>query len=94
MRIWVTPTMRSEEKDHRSEFDEVFVREASVHIERMADRCFWIGIDPPSSSRLPSLRIFTGVERGKWFFRISEDSLDAAQEMVVQRPAKYEKAKP
>jgi hypothetical protein len=83
------PTHHKFTLDHHKEFDEVFVTNASVHIERMSDRCYWMCIDPPEKSGLPSLRIFTGVGAGKWFFRISEDALEGAQKFVTDRPAKY-----
>ncbi len=56
--------------DHRKEFDEVFVQNATVHVERMDEKCYWIGINAPG---LPMLMINTGVEQGKWFFTIEED---------------------
>ena len=71
--------------DHRGEFDEVFVRNAFVHVERMADRSFWIGIDSPGMARL-SIR--TGVADGKWYFNVEEDTLSGRHESVT-RPACY-----
>jgi hypothetical protein len=68
--------------DFRQEFDEVYVERATVHIERMDDACYWIGID---SKSLPSLRIFTGMQRGVWFFNIQEDS-DEGRTFTVRRP--------
>lgn len=67
------------------EFDELFVRNAFVHIERMNDTGFWIGIDLPKSSGLPRIMINTGVHQGVWFFNLSEDSMDG-QTVTVQRP--------
>ena len=63
------------------ELDEVFVSGASVHVERLNEMCFWIGIDHPT---LPSLNIRTGVEDRKWFFRLEEDS-KATREFVIER---------
>ena len=70
--------------DHRKEFDEVFIKNAHVHIERMHETCYWIGI---STKDFPDLMINTGVEKGMWFFNIEEDSLKG-KSFQVQRPRK------
>lgn len=68
--------------DHREEFDEVFVPNAFVHIERMNETGYWIGINAPG---LPSLMINTGVHRGVWFFNVEEDAI-GGQSFSVTRP--------
>lgn len=66
------------------ELDEVFIANASVHIERMDTTAFWIGIDAPG---MAPLMLNTGVHRGIWYFNIQEDSLDdKAQFLSIQRP--------
>ena len=42
------------------EFDELWVGSANVHIGRMNETGFWIGIDPPESSGLPRIMLNTG----------------------------------
>jgi hypothetical protein len=70
--------------DWQGEFDEVFVSDASlVHIERMDERAFWIGINV--GKRM--LMINTGVSDGEWYFRIEEDKI-GGKEFVVKRSAK------
>lgn len=64
------------------EFDEVWATDAFVHVERMSDTGFWIGIDEPGK---PRLMINTGVHRGVWFFNVYEDSMDG-KSFGVQRP--------
>lgn len=71
---------------HDGEFDEVWVAKADVHIERMNDTGFWIGIDPPKSSGLPRIMLNTGVYRGEWFFNLQEDCFGDAQCLSVRRP--------
>lgn len=68
--------------DSEGEFDEVFISNASVHIERMNDTGFWIGIE---GKGLPLLMVNTGVHRGKWFFNLEEDAIDG-RSFQVQRP--------
>lgn len=68
--------------DDKGEFDEAFIREASVHIERMAETAFWIGIDLPDGT---SLMINTGVDHGQWFFNVEEDR-EAGRSYSVSRP--------
>ena len=77
--------------DHLNEFDEVFVSNASVHIERMDEMCYYIGIE---HKELPQLMIRTGVERGVWFFNIEVDSVEDHQFLSVQRPRKVKIALP
>ena len=74
------------------ELDEVFIRNASVHIERMDDTAFWIGIYPPESSGFPSIMLNTGVYKGEWFFNVEEDCLDGPRDFIVRRP-RYSKRK-
>ncbi len=69
--------------DSQGEFDEVFLASASVHIERMNDTGFWIGIDLPDGNRVS---VNTGVDRGTWFFNVDEDGLIDGQNFSVQRP--------
>ncbi len=68
------------------EFDEVWIKGANVHIERMDETAFWIGIDPPPSSGLPRIMLNTGVCKGEWYFNLEEDCLDGAQSVSVRRP--------
>lgn len=72
------------------EFDEVFVRNAFVHIERMNETGFWIGVDPPKSSGLPRIMLTTGVYKGEWFFNLEEDSL-GGKSLSVRRPRRQKK---
>lgn len=69
--------------DHRGEFDEVFVKKASVQIERMDEKAFWIGIDAPG---MPTLMINTGVYMGRWYFRVEEDAFEG-KSFEIFRPA-------
>ncbi len=55
--------------DPDGELDEVWFRNADVHIERMSRTGFWIGFDLPDGSRFMAN---TGVCRGRWFFTIEE----------------------
>lgn len=71
--------------DGRREFDETFIRNASVHIERMDECCFYIGIE---AKGLPGLRLFTGIQGGNWFFNIEEDSR-GGRFISVRRKAKF-----
>lgn len=64
------------------ELDEVFVKNATVHIERMSDTSFWIGINSPG---LPGLMVNTGVHRGTWFFNVYED-VTGGKSYSVRRP--------
>lgn len=67
------------------EFDEVFIRNAFVHIERMNETGFWIGIDPPKDSGLPRIMVNTGVYKGEWYFNLQEDST-GGKHFSVRRP--------
>lgn len=83
-------SLRQPQKHHKftealGEFDEVWIRDAFVHIERMNDTGFWIGIDPPKSSGLPRIMLNTGVHKGVWFFNLQEDSI-GGKSLTVQRP--------
>lgn len=74
------------------EFDEVFVDNAFVHVERMNTRAWWIGITPPKKSGLPRLMINTGIHDGEWYFNIEEDSLHPdAKFCRIARPACHRK---
>ncbi len=55
--------------DPDGEFDEVWLENVSVHIERMHDTGFWIGFDLPDGRRV---MLNTGVVRGRWFFTLQE----------------------
>lgn len=68
------------------EFDEAWISGADVHIERMSDTTFWIGITPPEGSGLPTVMLNTGVHKGEWFFNLYEDCLDDAKDVTVRRP--------
>lgn len=57
--------------DGRKEFDELIVENATVHIERLDKKTFWIGIYPKKG---PGWAVATGVERGSWFFNVQEDT--------------------
>lgn len=65
------------------EFDELFVSDASVHVERMNERGFWIGVTGSDGRRFS---INTGIADGKWFFSVEEDK-KRGQFYSVQRPA-------
>src|SRR6185437_10408306 len=65
------------------ELDEVFINNASVHIERMHETAFWIGI---SCEGKPPLMLNTGVHRGTWYFNVEVDSLEDPKSFYVQRP--------
>lgn len=75
--------------DHRGEFDEVWVSNAFVHVERMGEKEYWLGIERKG---MPRISIFTGVYRGKWYFNIFEDGVDG-QSFQVQRPRQSERRK-
>lgn len=62
------------------ELDEFFIDSASVHVERMDDACFWMGLGRGKS--LVSVR--TGVEDGKWFFRVEDEGADKS--FFIERP--------
>lgn len=66
--------------DYRGELDEVFVRNAFVHVERMSRQCYWIGIYGEGMS---PLRIFTGQHRGTWFFNLADDRV-GGNEFIVK----------
>lgn len=66
----------------RGEFDEVCVRNARIHIERMGTTAFWMQID---AKGLPSLVINTGVHRGVWYFDVWEDG-PGGRSLNVERP--------
>lgn len=76
--------------DSKGEFDEVFLENASVHIERMDETGFWIGIDLPDGR---CIHVNTGVERGTWFFNVSEAHLLDGKFLSVQRPRKSKPVK-
>ncbi len=63
------------------EFDELFLRDCSVHIERMNETGFWIGIDFAGGR----VTVNTGVYRGEWFFNVEEDTV-GGQSAQVTRP--------
>ncbi len=75
-------------KDHRGEFDEVWLKNADVHIERMRARSFWIGINSPDGD----IMINTGIAYGEWFFNVEEDAING-RFFPVRRPASYAKPK-
>ena len=66
-----------------NEFDEFFAEKAFVHIERMGEMEFWIGIQDPG---LPQVNVRTGVTaEGKWYFRLEEDTLKGARDFAIER---------
>lgn len=68
--------------DHKGEFDELWISDAFVHIERMNDTGFWMGLEAPG---LPRVSVNTGVYRGKWYFNVYEDRKDG-KSFSVERP--------
>src|SRR5687767_12674357 len=67
--------------DESGEFDELFAKGVrSVHVERMEGRSFWIGIDLPNGEQV---NVRTGVERGKWYFRVLGDVAD----FLIEQPS-------
>jgi hypothetical protein len=77
---WLPPPVEWGKLDHRGEFDELWLRNALVHVERMNETGFWIGIELPNGERIS---INTGVYRGEWFFNIDEDG---GKHFSVRRP--------
>lgn len=73
--------------DHQGEFDELFLTNAYVHIERMGTRAFWIGIETPDGKRFC---VNTGVYKDQWFFNVQEDQL-SGEFWTVTRPACHRK---
>jgi len=73
--------------DHQGEFDEMFLHNASVHIERMNTRAFWIGIETADGR---NIHVNTGVHNGKWFFNV-EDTAVGGKFESVERPACHRK---
>jgi hypothetical protein len=71
--------------DPQGEFDEAFFTNASVHIERMDTRAWWIGIETPEGNFM----INTGIADGKWFFNFEEDKLGGESHLLT-RPACYQ----
>lgn len=69
--------------DCRKELDEMFIQDAMVHIERMNETGFWIGIDSPG---MPRLHINTGCHEDTWFFNIEEDRI-GGRFLTVERRA-------
>jgi hypothetical protein len=69
----------------RAEFDELFVENASVHIERMDEAAFFIGID---AKGFPGLLVNTGIQGGKWYFNVQED-VNAGRFISVHRKARF-----
>ena len=72
------------------EFDETFVANASVHIERMDDTAYWIGIYTPDGK---GIMVNTGVYRGEWYFNVEEDSPDG-RSFTVRRPRNSKRSLP
>ena len=81
----MTQLKRYEFRMAEGEFDEVFIRNAEVHIERMDTTAFWIGIE---AEGFAPLTLNTGVHRGTWFFNLEEDTElgDSGRFLQVQRP--------
>src|ERR1700689_5198421 len=77
-----------------NEFDEVWIANCDVHIERMNETGFWIGIDPPNRSGLPGIMLNTGLYKGEWFFNIYEDCLGEPQSFEVRRPRSSKRVLP
>lgn len=59
--------------DESGEFDELCVPAAAIHVERMTETGFWIGIDLPDGNRI---MINTGMFQGEWYFNVDEDVKD------------------
>lgn len=76
--------------DFRGEFDELFIRGADIHIERMNETGFWIGIDLPDGEQI---MINTGVHQGVWYFNVEEDKA-GGRFLSVQRPRGTKPVKP
>ena len=73
--------------DHRGELNEVFLSKASVHIERMNERCYWIGIEAPG---FVPLLVTTGIDGSIWFFNVEEDEI-GGRFLQVQRSRRSKK---
>ncbi len=68
--------------DQDGELDEFFAR-GHIHVERMNDTGFWIGIETDDGERI---HINTGLDGRTWFFNVERVS-DANGELLrVQRP--------
>lgn len=67
-------------QDADGSLDEVVAHDCFVHVERLGERHMWIGIEPKGGTRL---MIDTGVEDGKWYFRVREDA-EGGREFVAQ----------
>lgn len=52
------------------DIDEMVVHDASIHIEQMGDRCWWIGIDLPDGGYWAGN--FHATSRGKMTFSLQE----------------------
>lgn len=74
--------------DHNGEFDEMWIKNAFVHIERMNDTGFWIGIEAPG---MPHISVNTGVHSGEWFFSVSEEKSGGGKFFRVTRPRRKPK---
>lgn len=72
------------------ELDEIFAS-GGIHIERMSDSSFWIGIYPDRKKGLPDLMINTGVHGGVWYFNVEEDVIDG-RSFQVRRTKKVKRA--
>lgn len=74
------------------EFDELFAENATIHIERMDERAFWIGINLPNGEQV---MVNTGIASRTWFFNVEEDAVgDTAQHFAVQRRSCYRRHQP
>jgi len=80
----MTEPLRFGKLDHRGEFDELWVRNAYVHVERMDKTAFWIGIDI-EDDRDHRLMVNTGVDRGVWYFNVEEEG-GVGHSFTVRRP--------
>jgi hypothetical protein len=75
--------------DDRGELDEVFVSNADVHLERMSDGSFWIGIRAKGK---PDISINTGMFRREWFFNLEVDAV-GGQRLYIRRPRRSRRKK-
>jgi len=66
--------------DGSGEFDETWLCDAYVHIERMNETGFWIGIKTRTGVLVT---INTGVHKGEWYFNVEEDG---GKHYTVRRP--------
>lgn len=76
--------------DYRGEFDEAFIDARHVHIERMGNRGWWIGIWTKDGSQI---HVNTGIHQGTWFFNVDEDEDSGLSTSVQRRACSHRKGK-